>query len=154
MNHVAEPSPEKSVVSGPETSSLQFENPAVEVEALNLFYAKQQALFDVDMKIPDKDVTAIGTMNIARNGAVEGKFDLTVQDFAAIPGLVYTGSVTINPDCTGTIVFVTSAGTERTDSIVVVNRREMLGMTQDPLNLWTYQVRRIARGGGHDDDDD
>ena len=55
-------------------------------------------------------------------------------------------------DCTGTVSFATSVGSVRTDSIVVVNRREILGMSQDPANLWTYQVRRIAGPGRANDD--
>lgn len=102
---------------------------------------------------PDKDVTAIGTMNITSNGSISGKFDVTIQDFAFIPNLIYTGSMMVNPDCTGMLSFVSSAGTVRTDSIVVVNRREMIGMSQDPLNLWTYQVRRISGSPGDDRDD-
>lgn len=93
---------------------------------------------------PDKDITAIGTMNIARDGTLSGTFDVTVEDFAFIPGVVYTGSVTVNPDCTGILSFATSVGSVRNDSIAVVSRREMLAMSQDPLNLWTYQIRRIA----------
>ena len=93
---------------------------------------------------PDKDITAIGTMNIERDGTVSGTFDVTVEDFAFVPGVVYTGEVVVNPDCTGTLTFVTTLGSVRSDSIAVVSRREMIGMSQDPLNLWNYQVRRIA----------
>ena len=103
---------------------------------------------------PDKDITAIGTMNIARDGTLSGTFDVTVEDFAFIPGVVYTGSVTVNPDCTGVLNFATSVGSVRTDSIAVLSRREVLGMSQDPMNLWTYQIRRIAADlGGHRQDD-
>ena len=102
---------------------------------------------------PGKDITAIGTMNIERDGFLSGKFDVTVQDFFSILDVTYSGSVTVNPDCTGTLIFVTSTGTERTDSIVVVNRREMFGMSRDPLNLWNYQVRRISNKPANDDDD-
>jgi len=93
---------------------------------------------------PGKDMTAIGTMNFDRYGNLTGVFDVTVQDFAALSGIGYAGSVTVNSDCTGTLEFVTGAGTMRTDSIVVVDRDEILGMSQDPNNLWTYQVRRIG----------
>ena len=93
---------------------------------------------------PDKDITAIGTMNIARDGTLSGTFDVTVEDFAFIPGVVYTGSVMVNPDCTGILSFATSVGSVRSDSIAVLSRREILAMSQDPLNLWTYQIRRIA----------
>lgn len=96
---------------------------------------------------PDKDITAIGTMNIGEDGSLSGTFDVTVQDFGFIPGVEYSGSVSVNTDCTGTVAFVTSVGSVRTDSIVVLNRREMLGMSQDPANLWTYEVRRLAGDG-------
>lgn len=99
-----------------------------------------------------KDITAIGTINIGKDGSLSGKFDVTVQDSFFFPDVVFSGSVTVNPDCTGTLTFVTDVGTARTDSIVVVDRREMLGMTQDPLNLWTYQVRRISSKPADDDD--
>ena len=101
---------------------------------------------------PDKDISAIGTFNVARDGALSGSFDVTVQDFGFIPGVEFSGSLMVNPDCTGTVSFATSVGSVRTDSIVVVNRREILGMSQDPANLWTYQVRRIAGPGRANDD--
>ena len=93
---------------------------------------------------PGKDITAIGTMNIDKFGNVSGTFDATVQDFAALADIPYTGSVEVNADCTGTLQFVTGTGTARTDSIGVVGRNEILGMSQDPNNLWTYQVRRVG----------
>ena len=93
---------------------------------------------------PGKDITAIGTMNIDRNGVLEGTFDATVQDTFFLPGNSYTGSLVVLPDCTGTLTFITSQGTARTDSIVVVNGSELIGMSQDPANLWTYQARRLG----------
>jgi len=103
----------------------------------------------------DKDITAIGIFSVDRHGNAAGTFDATVQDFTFIPGIAFTGSVAINPDCTGTLTFVTTAGTARTDSIVLVNKREILGMTQDPLNLWTYQMRKLSgsRDRNHDAED-
>jgi hypothetical protein len=56
----------------------------------------------------------------------------------------YTGTLTINEDCTGELTFETENGNARTDSIVVVSKSEILGMSRDPNNLWTYQVRRVA----------
>lgn len=96
---------------------------------------------------PDKDITAIGTMNVNRDGSLEGVFDATVQDTFFLPDNSYTGSLVVNRDCTGTLTFITSQGTSRTDSIVVVDNFELLGMSQDPANLWTYQARRIAFKG-------
>lgn len=103
---------------------------------------------------PGKDLTALGTMNIDRHGNLEGVFDLTVQDFGFLPGLTYVGSITVQDDCTGTVEFVTSAGSSRTDSIVVLSSREMRGMSQDPNNLWTYEVRRLPAPRGRSRDDD
>ena len=93
---------------------------------------------------PDKDVTALGTMVIRRDGTLTGVFDVTVQDSFFVPGVGYEGAVVINPDCTGTLMFVTGVGTVRTDSIALVGRSEFLGMSQDPANLWTYQGRRVG----------
>lgn len=103
---------------------------------------------------PDgKDITAIGIFSVDRAGNVAGHFDATVQDFSFLPDIAFTGSMTVNPDCTGTLTFVTTVGTARTDSIVVVSRRELLGMSQDPSNLWTYQVRRLPGMRAHHDED-
>lgn len=99
---------------------------------------------------PGKDITAIGTMDVDRKGVLTGTFDITVQDFGFIPGLTYTGTISVNSDCTGTVTFVTSAGSARTDSIAVVSRNEFFGMSQDPNNLWTYTAKRIS-GRGDDD---
>lgn len=49
---------------GGQTSQQQGHNPvadekiAIEVEKLNLFYGEKQALFDIDLQIPEKKVTA------------------------------------------------------------------------------------------------
>jgi len=101
---------------------------------------------------PGKDITAIGTMNIAKDGSVSGEFDTTIQDEMFFSDIAYAGTVDVNADCTGTLTFETIFGA-RTDSIVVVDRREMLGMSQDPFNLFTYQVRRISSNDDGDNDD-
>jgi hypothetical protein len=93
---------------------------------------------------PPGDITAIGTMNIRRNGELEGTFDVTFEGAAAVRGVLYSGTVSVNADCTGTLTFVTSRGTSRTDSIAVLNRYEIVGMSLDPKNLWTYRARRLA----------
>lgn len=98
---------------------------------------------------PGKDITAIGKLTFERDGTVTGLFDVTVEEFAFFPDNTVDGTIIIYPDCTGYLTFVTSAGTARTDSIAVVGPREILGMTQDPNNLWTYQVRKISGMRGH-----
>lgn len=100
-----------------------------------------------------KDITAIGILSFERDGAVSGRFDVTIEEFAFLPDNTVEGTIVVYPDCTGFLTFVTSAGTARTDSIAVVGPREVLGMTQDPNNLWTYQMRKISgkRSRRHDD---
>jgi hypothetical protein len=97
------------------------------------------------------DITAIGTINIDETGNISGKFDFTVAEFGFFPNNVYTGTITVSKDCTGTVTFVTSAGTGRTDSIVVVSRSEMWSMSQDVMNLWTAKARRISKVAREDD---
>lgn len=89
------------------------------------------------------DITAIGTMNVTRDGVLEGTFNVTFEGAAFVPDIPYSGTLTVNPDCTGTVSFVTAIGSQRTDSIVVLNRFEFWGMSEDPLNLWTYKARRL-----------
>jgi hypothetical protein len=93
---------------------------------------------------PEKDMTALGTWVVTRDGGFSGTFDVTVEDTLFAQGVPYTGSIVINPDCTGTVTFVTGLGSTRIDTIAVVGRGEILGMSQDPANLWTYQVRRVG----------
>ena len=42
-----------------ESASVAIENPMVEVETFSLFYGETQALFDIDLKIPGRRVTAL-----------------------------------------------------------------------------------------------
>ena len=97
---------------------------------------------------PPADITAMGTMNLQRDGSLEGTFDVTFEGAVFVPGLTYTGSVAVNSNCTGTLTFVTSMGTVRTDSIVILSRYEFWGMSQDPANLWTYKARRLSGRAG------
>jgi hypothetical protein len=89
-------------------------------------------------------ITAIGVFRFDRQGTLlDGTFDATVENFRLLPGVTFTGSVVVNANCTGTLTFVTSAGTSRTDSIVVLGPGHVRGMSQDPDNLWTYEMRRL-----------
>jgi hypothetical protein len=91
---------------------------------------------------PGGDITAIGTFRVDRAGRFKGVFDATVAQWMFLPGVTFTGSFTVNPDCTGTLSFVTSAGSSRTDSIVILGDR-IRGMSQDVTFLWTYDVYRM-----------
>ena len=92
---------------------------------------------------PGGDITAIGTFRVDREGNLKGKFDATVANLRFLPGVGFSGTVTVNPDCTGTLTFTTEAGTTRTDSIVVLSGWHARGMSQDVAFLWTYDMRRL-----------
>ena len=98
--------------------------------------------------LPDFDfagpITALGTFNIDKKGNVSGKFDNNLREFAAFEDIEFFGTIQVDRDCTGNVVFETSDGFMRRDSIAVVGRNEMWGMSLDPNNQWTYQVRRIS----------
>lgn len=92
---------------------------------------------------PAGDITALGTMNIDREGNVTGEFDVTIEPDTFGPGVPYEGSIVVSANCRGTLTFVTPMSA-RTDSIAILSDNEMWGMSQDPANLWTYEVRRIS----------
>lgn len=93
---------------------------------------------------PGGDITAIGTFWIDRLGNVtHGKFDATVADFGFLHDIEFGGSLALKPDCTGTFTFTTSAGTTRTDTIIVLGPGHIRAMSQDVQFLWTYDMRRM-----------
>jgi hypothetical protein len=91
---------------------------------------------------PGGDITALGTFRVDRSGKLKGKFDATVAGWMHLPGVEFAGEFTVNPDCTGTVSFLTSNGRSRTDSIVILGDR-IHGMSQDVQFLWTYEARRM-----------
>jgi hypothetical protein len=94
-----------------------------------------------------KHITAIGTMNIDRQGNVSGTFDNTIGDLGGNLDVTYTGTVTLDEECRGTLQFTTAQGASRTDSIVAILRggqSEFWGMSRNHLVLWTYTARRIG----------
>lgn len=98
----------------------------------------RQAIF------PGGDITAMGVFRFDRQGTLlDGVFDATVEKFRFLQGITFTGSVVVNANCTGTLTFVTSAGTTRNDSIIVLGPGHVRGMSQDVNNLWTYDMRRL-----------
>ena len=70
-------------------------------------------------------------------------FDATVADFGFLHGIKFSGSLVLNPDCTGTFTFTTSAGTTRTDTIIVLGPGHVRAMSQDVQFLWTYDMHRL-----------
>ncbi len=91
-------------------------------------------------------ITALGTMDFDGQGNLTGAFDNTIARFGAFVDTTYWGRVTVDADCTGTLQFTTSSGSRRTDSIAIVRHDEVWGMSLDPLNPWTYVVKRIRTG--------
>jgi hypothetical protein len=90
------------------------------------------------------DITALGVFRLARNGAVSGEFDVTFESNLFVPGVTFEGTMTVDRDCRGSLTFVTATGATRTDSIFVLNRYQIWGMSQDPQNLWTYRAARVV----------
>lgn len=89
------------------------------------------------------DITALGAMNIDKEGNLSGTFDVTVANIVSLPEIGYSGTVTVDSDCIGTVMFETDLGASRTDRIAVFSRDEFRGMSLEPDNLWTYWARRI-----------
>jgi hypothetical protein len=94
-----------------------------------------------------KQITAIGTIHIDGQGNISGAYDNTIADVGSFLNNTFVGTVVVNADCTGTLSFTDSRGASRTDSIVVLTRRdqsELWGMSRDHLLVWTYTARRIS----------
>jgi hypothetical protein len=89
------------------------------------------------------DITALGTFAVERDGSANGVFDVTFDNVTFVANVPFDGTITVGADCRGTLTFVTGTGARRTDSIIVLNRYEIWGMSQDPQNLWTYRARRL-----------
>jgi hypothetical protein len=89
------------------------------------------------------DASAIGIFSVDRAGKVTGKFDANMLNGEPLLDVKFDGSITVNRDCTGVLTFTTARGDTRTDSIVVINSREVAGMRRDPQFVWTYQMRRL-----------
>lgn len=91
---------------------------------------------------PGGDITAIGIFRVDRSGKLKGVFDATVAAYLFLPCVTFEGSLVINPDCTGTLSFVTASGSARTDTIIVLGDT-IRGMSQDTTFLWTYEAKRM-----------
>jgi len=91
---------------------------------------------------PGGDITAIGTFRVDRHGKLNGVFDATVAGWMHLSRVTFSGAFTVNPDCTGSLTFVTANGNSRTDTIVILGDR-IRGMSQDVQFLWTYEARRM-----------
>ena len=90
------------------------------------------------------EATALGIITIKPNGTSSGVFDVTFAHTNALRNVPFEGTVSVGKDCRGTGTLMTPSG-PRTDSLIVLNRNEVWGMTLDPEGLWTYRWRRLSR---------
>lgn len=75
------------------TISLKMQKPIIEVQNLDFFYGKKQALFDVSLEIPPKKVTAF----IGPSGCGKSTFLRTLNRMNdLIPGVSIKGSVKLD----------------------------------------------------------
>lgn len=92
---------------------------------------------------PGGDITAIGTFKLDKRGHAKGTFDATIEEFAFLDDATFSGTLVVGSNCTGTFEFVTSQGTARTDTIIVLSPWRIRAMSQDINNLWTYEMERL-----------
>jgi len=92
------------------------------------------------------DGNALGTQNISNDGTLNGKYDWEGTS-GFYPGNRYVGTVTVNPDCTGTI----SQHDVESDVIVLQSiaiarsGQEIWGMFEDPtMDVGTFRMQRIS----------
>jgi len=92
------------------------------------------------------DGVAIGTINIGVDGSYRGTYDWSGTGGAAL-GNNYIGTVTVNPDCTGTVSFHAVGDTyEVVQSIVIArNGQEIWGDFQNPVDdVGVWRAERIT----------
>ncbi|MGB9072337.1 MAG: hypothetical protein WCC22_06670 [Terriglobales bacterium] len=93
------------------------------------------------------DGNALGVFTIAADGTLQGTYDYEAVD-NLYPGIDYVGTVTVNPDCTGTFSFHDVGDTVIVLQSIVIARggQEILGMFQDPkMEVGTFRALRITK---------
>ena len=100
---------------------------------------------DVGHGLPSLDkLTALGTMNFNKAGELEGVFDVNTE-VGPFLDLSYTGNATLNNDCRGRLSFVTSDGSVRNDSFVLIGKKKIRRISVQNDVIWTYTAERISR---------
>jgi hypothetical protein len=92
------------------------------------------------------DGNALGTANYGKDGSVRGTYDWAGTS-GFYPGNSYVGTVTVNPDCTGTISqHDVGSDVLILQSIVISDGgREIWGMFQNPTNdVGTFTLKRVS----------
>lgn len=92
------------------------------------------------------DRAALGTLNIGPNGTLQGKYDWEGLD-GFHPGNSYVGTVSVNPDCSGTMSQqdVGSDVVVLHSMVIARDGREIWGVLQDPaIDVGTFRAKRIG----------
>lgn len=92
------------------------------------------------------DGIAIGTINISMDGSYGGTYDWAGTSGAAL-GNDYIGTVTVNPDCTGTVSFHDVGTTYEVVQSMVIARdgQEIWGDFQNPADdVGVWHAKRIT----------
>jgi hypothetical protein len=92
------------------------------------------------------DGNALGTANYSSDGTVRGKYDWAGTS-GFYPGNSYVGTISVNPDCTGTISqHDVGSDVIVLQSIVIARSgQEIWGMFQDPtIDVGTFTLKRIT----------
>jgi len=84
--------------------------------------------------------TAVATLDGESNvtATVTASFNGDVQTFP------YTGTYSMNPDCTGSITATPGSGLANFSIVVVRGGAEILGMDSDPGNTWTIDFKKTS----------
>jgi hypothetical protein len=92
------------------------------------------------------DGNAMGTANYHVDGTLDGTYDWEGTG-GFYPGIAYAGTLSVNPDCTGTISFHDVGDTYVVVQSIVIARsgQEIWGMFQNPADdVGTFKLTRIT----------
>lgn len=137
-----------ALVSGISAPALAQDNGhafcSVEALAGNWVFASNDAGRFFEDGTATEVATVMGSLSIETDGTFDGEFDLIFGGVIALLDVFWEGEMTVDPDCRGTTFFsVPAFGTSRSDTIAVVSAHEILGMSLDPTNIWSYQMRKL-----------
>jgi hypothetical protein len=89
----------------------------------------------------DAPIAASGVVTLDGEGTatatITASFDGSVQTFP------YTGTYSVNPDCTGSITATPGSGLASFSIVVVRGGAEILGIDIDPGNTWMIDFKKV-----------
>jgi len=92
------------------------------------------------------DGNALGTATYGKDGSVRGTYDWEGTT-GFYPGNSYVGTLSVNPDCTGTLSFHNVGSDQMVVQSIVIARsgQEIRGMFQDPtIDVGTFTAKRVS----------